>query len=194
MGAKHRRQIAGGIYHVTARGNARAEIFLDELDYLGFLRVLARQVSRSGWSCHSFCLILNQYHLLLETPEPNLAQGMRVLNGTFAQRFNVRYRRDGHVFQGPYGAVLLEDDGHLLEVCRYIALNPVRGGLASTPAEWPWSSYGALAGLQEAPTFLQLGLAHALLGGASGYRDFVADGVTTRQRPGRDLVATWSQS
>jgi putative transposase len=194
MGAKHRLQIAGGVYHVTARGNAQAEIFLDEFDYLGFLRVLATEVARSGWLCHSYCLIPNHYHLLLETPEPNLAQGMRVLNGTFAQRFNVRYGRYGHVFQGPYGAVLIEDDAHLLEVCRYIALNPVRAGLASTCAEWPWSSYPALAGLQEAPTFLQLGLVHSLLGGASGYRDVVAAGVDTRQRPGRDEVATWSQS
>ncbi|HVP76078.1 MAG TPA: transposase [Gaiellaceae bacterium] len=191
MSAKHRLQIAGGIYHVTARGNAQAEIFLDEHDYLGFLRLLATQASRRGWLCHSFCLIPNHYHLLLETPEPNLAQGMRIVNGTFAQRFNARYHRYGHVFQGPYGAVLLGDDDHLLEVCRYIALNPVRAGLASTPAEWPWSSYAALAGLQEAPTFVHLGLAHSLLGGAAGYRDFVAAG-DTRRRPGRDQVAVVS--
>lgn len=77
----------------------------------------------------------------------------------------------------------------MLEVCRYIALNPVRAGLASTPAEWPWSSYGALAGLREAPIFLQLDVVRSLLGGASGYRDFVADGVITRQRPGRSRTA-----
>ncbi len=193
MSAKHRLQIAGGMYHVTARGNAQAEIFLDEFDYLGMMRVLATQVVRRGWLCHSFCLIPNHYHVLLETPEANLAQGMRLVNGMFAQRFNARYKRYGHVFQGPYGAVLLESDDHLLEVCRYIALNPVRAGLVEAPGDWPWSSYGALAGLAEAPTFLQVGLAHRLLGGAAGYRDFVAAG-DPRPRPGRDQVATWSQS
>ena len=193
MSAKHRLQIAGGMYHVTARGNAQAAIFLDDFDYLGLLRVLATQVARRGWLCHSFCLIPNHYHVLLETPEANLAQGMRLVNGMFAQRFNARYQRHGHVFQGPYGAVLIEDDDHLLEVCRYIALNPVRAGLVDEPADWPWSSYGALAGLTEAPTFLHLDLAHRLLAGAAGYRDFVAAG-DPRRRPGRDHVATWSQS
>ena len=193
MSAKHRLQIAGGMYHVTARGNAQGRIFLDEFDYLGFLRVLATQVARRGWLCHSFCLIPNHYHLLLETPEANLAQGMRLLNGMFAQRFNGRYSRHGHVFQGPYGAVLLEDDDHLIEVYRYIALNPVRAGLAADPDEWPWSSYRALAGLAEIPSFLDVGLAHRLLDGAAGYRDLIAAGDTP-QRPGRDQVATWSQS
>jgi putative transposase len=193
MSAKHRLQIAGGMYHVTARGNAQAAIFLDEFDYLQFLRVLAAQVARRGWLCHSFCLMPNHYHLLLETPEANLAQGMRLVNGMFAQRFNARYKRRGHVFQGPYGTVLLEGDAHLLEVCRYVALNPVRAGLVNDPGAWPWSSYAALAGDAEAPSFLRLEIAHRLLGGASGYRDFVAAG-DSRQRPGRDQVATWSQS
>jgi REP-associated tyrosine transposase len=176
MGAKHRMQIAGGIYHITARGNAREEIYRDEVDYLAFLRIFATTVRRFRWLCHSFCLIPNHYHVLLETPEPNLANGMRMLNRWFAEHFNKRHDRVGHVFQGPYRDVLVETDAHLLEVFRYIALNPVRAGLAEEPGDWAWSSYAALAGRDEAPTFLTSDLARSLLGSGSGYRDFVAAG------------------
>jgi REP element-mobilizing transposase RayT len=191
MGEKLRPLVAGGIYHVNSRGNARQTIFLDDLDNLEFLRLLATAVVRAGFICHSYCLIPNHYHLLLETPEPNLDQGMRLLNRRYAHRFNQRYERVGHVFQGPYRAELLQRDAHLLEVCRYIALNPVRAGLCEDPADWPWSSYSALAGLVEPPTFLTLDLVHAMCGGAAGFRSFVADGAE-RQRPGRDVVATRS--
>jgi REP element-mobilizing transposase RayT len=176
---KHRIEVEGGIYHVTARGNARAAIFRDEQDYRVLRDVVSKTVEQHRWRCHSYCLLPNHYHFLVETPEPNLGRGMLVLNGTYARRFNWRYQRYGHVFQGPYGAVLIEDDDHLLEVCRYIALNPVRAGLVRRPGDWPWSSYCALAGLAEAPAFLHVDLAHSLLGGASGYRDFVAAAPTS---------------
>jgi REP element-mobilizing transposase RayT len=101
MGAKHRLEIADGLYHVWSRGNARDEVFRDEVDYVTFLRVLAPLVRQFKWLCHSFCLMPNHFHLLLETPEPNLARGMRLVKGTYAQRFNGRHRRAGHVFQGP---------------------------------------------------------------------------------------------
>ena len=194
MGSKKRNEVEGGIYHVTSRGNAQETIFHDEVDFLTFLRVLAAQVTRCAWLCHSYCLMPNHYHLLLETPETNLARGMRLLNGTFAQRFNGRYGRYGHVFQGPYGALPIADEHHLAEAIRYIALNPVRAGLVDSPASWPWSSYRPLAGIQEPPTFLRLDLVHSLLGGPAGYRSAIADAMRERQRPGRDHVATWSQS
>ena len=168
------------MYHITSRGNAREEIYRDDVDCLAFLRTLATTVPRFRWICHSFCLIPNHYHLLLETPEPNLAKGMRMLNRSFAEHFNKRHGRVGHVFQGPYGDVLIETDEHLLEVLRYIALNPVRAGLAGRPADWPWSSYAALAGLSEAPTFLTTDLARSLLAGPLDFRDFVADGNKNR--------------
>jgi REP element-mobilizing transposase RayT len=163
MSAKPRQEVAGGIFHVTPRGNAREVIFLDELDYMEFLRALATAVAQARWLCHSYCLLPNHYHLLLETPEPTLATGMRCLNGRFAQRFNRRYDRVGHVFQGPYGAELVQTDAHLRETCRYIALNPVRAGLCEDPAEWPWSSYAALAGLEEGPSFLTLDFVRGLV-------------------------------
>ena len=173
MGAKQRLEIAGGLHHVTARGNAREAVFRDEIDFLTFLRTLAPIVRRFNWLCHSYCLLPNHYHLFVETPEPNLSRGMRLVNGTYAQRFNGRYRRAGHVFQGPYGAELLARDGHLLEVCRYIPLNPVRANLCHDPADWPWSSYGALIGLQEPPTFLEVRFIHSLFDGPEGFRRFV---------------------
>lgn len=172
------------MFHVTGRGNAQSEIFLDEIDYMVYLRVLATVVARFGWICHSYCLLPNHVHVFLETPEPNLGKGMRILNGMYAQRFNGRYERVGHVFQGPYKAESLIRDRHLLEVCRYIPMNPVRAGLCDDPASWPWSSYSALAGLSEPPSFLEIRFVRSLFGGSDGYRAFVA---------GRGTAATWSR-
>jgi REP element-mobilizing transposase RayT len=188
MGAKLRQELAGGIFHVTSRGNNRTQIFFDELDCLEYLRALATAVSQFGWLCHSYCLLPNHVHLLLETPTPNLALGMRIVNGRFAQRFNRRYGRTGHVFEGPYHAELVARDAHFLETCRYIVLNPVRAGLCSDPAEWPWSSYRALVGLEDPPSFLTTDFVLGCCGGSDGYRQFVADGAQ-RQRPGHDQVA-----
>jgi REP-associated tyrosine transposase len=185
VGAKPRVEFPHAIHHVTARGNAQEVVFVAEIDYLRFLGTLAVTVAQFGWLCHSFCLLPNHFHLLVETPEPNLARGMRILNGTYAQGFNKRHRRVGHVFQGPYRTELVNRDGHLLEVCRYIALNPLRAGLG---VDWPWNSFRALAGLEEPPSFLSLEFVRSLFGGAEGYRKFVADGIE-QQRPGRDLVA-----
>ena len=176
MGERRRLEIADGLYHVTARGNAQEKVFRDEIDYMVFLRTLAPLVASFEWLCHSYCLLPNHYHLLLETPEPNLAKGMRLLNGTYAQRFNARHKRVGHVFQGPDGAELVTRDGHLLEVCRYIALNPVRANLRRAREEWPWSSYAALVGRRQPPTFLSLTLTHALFDGSAGFAQFVTAG------------------
>jgi len=103
-----RLEFPGGIYHVTARGNERRWIFRDDADRLAFLDVLARVLDRFGWLCLAYCLMGNHYHLLVETPRPNLARGMRQLNGVYAQRFNRRHNRVGHLTQGRYGAVLVE--------------------------------------------------------------------------------------
>lgn len=171
---RSRNLVAGGCFHVTGRGNARAAIFRDAQDYRVYLDLVKATVERCGWLCHSYCLLPNHYHLLLETPEANLGKGMLLLNGTYARRFNWRYRRVGHVFQGPYGAVLVETDEHLVQVVRYIALNPVRGGLANDPGDRPWSSYRALAGLAESPTLLRLDFVHRLCDGPAGLRELVA--------------------
>jgi putative transposase len=130
----------GGIYHVTARGNDRQTIFKGDSDCSLFLIVLATVVARYRVRCHAYCLMSNHYHVLLQTPEGNLSAAMRQLNGVYTQRFNRSHERCGHVLQGRFGAQLVDGQAYLLEVCRYIVLNPVRAGLVSHPRDWRWSS------------------------------------------------------
>ena len=134
-------QAPGATYHVTARGNRRGAIFADDFDRYRFLGQLAKVVHQRAWACHAYCLLTTHYHLLLTTPEADIAAGMQALNGTYADGFNRRHKLCGHVFQGRYGAVIVEQESHLLELFRYIALNPVRAGLCRAPEAWPWSSY-----------------------------------------------------
>lgn len=146
----------GALYHITSRGNARADIFLDDLDRKGFLATFGETVSRYSWICHAYCQMSNHYHLLVETPEPNLSRGMQLLNGVYTQRFNHRHKRVGHVLQGRYRAILVERESHLLELARYVVLNPVRAKMVLSARDWPWSSYRATAGQADVPGFLQV--------------------------------------
>ena len=138
-------EYSGAVYHVTSRGNGRADIFLEDSDREAFIDVLAKTVEKYNWLCHAFCLIDNHYHLIIETPDPNLSLGMRQLNGVYTQTFNRVHSRVGHVFQGRYKAILVEKGSHLLELCRYVVLNPVRAGMVSKPDAWRWSSYKSTA-------------------------------------------------
>lgn len=147
----------GAIWHVTARGNERGDVFRDDVDREEFLSVLGRTVSLYGWRLHAYVLMGNHYHLLVETPEPTLSRGMRDLNGVTTQRFNRRHGRTGHLFEGRFKAILVEREAHLLEVARYVVLNPVKAGLARSAAGWTWSSYKATAGLVEGPEWLDTG-------------------------------------
>jgi putative transposase len=144
----------GAVYHVTSRGNAQQDIFLADSDRELFLEILGDTVKRFGWICHAYCLMTNHYHLLVETPEPNLSRGMRQLNGVYTQAFNRGHTRTGHVLQGRFKAILVEKETHLLELVRYVALNPVRARAVRSARDWPWSSYRATAGIVEAPDFL----------------------------------------
>jgi putative transposase len=136
----------GAVYHVTSRGNARKRIYKDETDRLKFLDILAEINRKYNWLCHAYCLMDNHYHLIIETPDGNLSKGMRQLNGIYTQSFNRRHRRVGHIFQGRYKAILVEKGSHLLEVCRYVVLNPVRAKTVQEPGNWKWSSYNETAG------------------------------------------------
>jgi putative transposase len=149
-------EFAGAIYHVTARGNEQKAIVRDDRDREQWVATLAHVCARFGWLCLAWCLMDNHFHLVPETPRPNLARGMRQLNGRYAQRFNRRYRRVGHLFQGRYKALLVEDDAHLLEACRYTVLNPARTRRPRPYDTWPWSSYRATAGLEPAPPWLNV--------------------------------------
>jgi len=172
----------GAIYHLTSRGNAHQDIFVDDVDRQMFLAALASVAERFGWRVHAYCLMGNHYHLLTETPQPNLSRGMRWLNGVYTQRFNRRHERAGHVYQGRFKAILVERESYLLELARYIVLNPVRAGVASAPGAWGWSSYRATAGEQGTPPWLSVEwiLAQFGDGGARSrrhYREFVAAGL-----------------
>jgi len=180
---------SGALYHLTSRGNAREAIFVDDSDRQIFLHGLAAVVERFGWQIHAYCLMGNHYHLLAETPQPNLSLGMRWLNGVYTQRFNRRHERVGHVFQGRFKSILVERERYLLELARYIVLNPVRAALVAAPEQWTWSSYRATAGMETAPHWLSVnwilgkfGAAHSHEGAYEGahacdhYRQFVAAG------------------
>jgi putative transposase len=114
------------VYHLTSRGNGRQKIFFTDTDRELFLGTLAHVVSRYGWLCHAYCLMNNHYHLLIETPKRNLSIGMHQLKGNNSQASNRRHKRVGHLFQGRYKAILVEKEAHLLELCRYVVLNPLR--------------------------------------------------------------------
>jgi len=171
----------GAVYHITSRGNARQKVFVDDADRITFLEILAKAMGRYNWLCHAYCLMGNHYHLLIESVDPTLARGMRHLNGVYTQTFNRRHKRSGHLFQGRYKAILVEKDSHLLELARYIVLNPVRARMVRSCKDWRWSSYRATAGLESASSFLTTGWILAQFGQRSSkarqaYRRFVSAG------------------
>ena len=174
-------EFAGALYHLTSRGDRREDIFLDDVDRKMFLEVLADVCDRFRWVCHAYCLMSNHYHLVVETRESTLSQGMRQLNGVFTQRSNRRHHRVGHVFQGRYKAILVQKEAYLLELVRYVVLNPVRAGMVRSAREWPWSSYRATAGMIEAPSWLHLDWVLSAFGSKRkaamvAFRQFVSDG------------------
>jgi REP element-mobilizing transposase RayT len=140
-----REELAGGIHHVFARGNNRELIFRSDADRRRYLKLLGAEVARRRWRCLAYCLMDNHLHVLLETPKPNLSPGIQRLHGVYAQSFNGRHARAGHVFQGRFGAAPVRRDAHLWIIAGYIADNPVVAGLVDRPEAWPWSSHGAIA-------------------------------------------------
>lgn len=147
-------EFSGALYHVTARGNARGAIYDAAEDRREFLALLAGAVERHEWYCHAYCLMDNHYHLLIETGTASLSKGMKYLNGRYTQWYNRRYARVGHLFQGRFKAILVQKDAYLLELARYIVLNPVRARMVRSAREWPWSSYRATAGFAQAEACL----------------------------------------
>ena len=162
MARELRENVAGGIYHVFARGNRRALIYYDDYDRLTYLTVLGKVIEATHWNCLAYCLMENHVHLVLETPSPNLSAGMQRLQGRYAQRFNLRHGHTGHVFQGRFGAIRVTSDGQLRAVAAYVARNPVEARLCRRPEDWPWGSARGLAG-QPTPNWLHLGRLRELL-------------------------------
>ena len=154
MSRKRRDQRSGVVYHVTARGNVRQDIYLGDEDREVFLGLVSDSCELEHLICHAYCLMGNHYHLLVETPEANIGSAMHRINGLYANRFNRLYGREGHVFERPYRAWIMHGGGRELRAARYIVRNPVRAGLCASPEVWPWSSHAALIGLADCPAFL----------------------------------------
>ena len=183
-------ELAGGLYHVTSRGDRREAIYLNDADRRAWLETLDQVCSRFNWVCHAWCQMTNHYHIVVETVEGNLSLGMRQLNGVYTQFINRSHQRVGHVFQGRYKGILVEKDSYLLELARYVVLNPVRAGMVRDAAAWPWSSYHAMIDAEKPPAWLQtdwvLGQFSPQRGRAiKHYIDFVRAGV--------GLPSVWAQ-
>lgn len=176
-------EFSGALYHVTSRGDRREKIYDDDTDMIQFLEILGRVVADFNWVCHAYCLMTNHYHLVIETPDANLSKGMRQLNGVFTQSSNRRHGRSGHLFQGRYKAILVDADTHLMELTRYVVLNPVRAGMVKKPGDWSWSSYNAMTGEATSPIWLATDGLLALFSthreaAIKSYIEFVKQGVS----------------
>jgi len=189
-------EFPGAVYHVTSRGNERRPIVRDDEDREMFVQILAEVVHRFGLKLYAWVLMTNHYHLFLKTPDPCLSRAMHRLNQRYAEYFNWRHRRVGHLFQGRFKAFLVDSESYFLEVARYVVLNPVRAGMRKTAAGYKWSSYRATAGLASTPDWLA---ADELLetfdcwdrqAARNAYREFVA-AAGPEEDPWRELVGGW---
>lgn len=149
-------EYAGALYHVTARGDRQATLFRDDSDRSVWLSVLDLVCQRYNFVVHGFCQMTNHYHLVIATVDGNLAQGMRLLNGAYSQYFNRRHDLVGHVFQGRYKAILVQREAYLLELTRYVVLNPLRAGMIRTLDDWPWSSHRYVMSSTPPPRWLEV--------------------------------------
>jgi REP element-mobilizing transposase RayT len=165
----------GATHHIFVRGVERSTIARDSADYEHALDLLERATSRFELRCHAWCYLPNHSHLLVTSTLGNLSDAMHWMGTCAAQRFNHRYERVGHLYQGRFGSRLVSDDNYLLELARYVPLNPVRAGLCGSPEEWEWSSYAATVGLRSRPLFLDAAVFGALLGSDTAYLDWVTE-------------------
>jgi REP element-mobilizing transposase RayT len=174
-----------------ARGNAKQKIYCDDRDRRVFLSALWKVCERVDWDVWAYCLMPNHYHLLIQTRQKTFSRGMRDLNGRYAGAFNARHKRVGHVFQGRFKSVLVSKPSHLLELTRYIVLNPIEAELCKRPEDWVWSSYRSVLGLTSAPRRLAVRATLAsfswhLQEARNTYVEFVRAGLGTK------MPAAWS--
>jgi putative transposase len=172
VGRPPRIDIEGAIHHVTNRGQRRAAVMVDDRDRHAFSRLYADAARRSGWRCLSLCLMTNHFHLVVETPNPTLSQGMHVLASRYAHHFNTRHEKTGHVFEARFYSRHIDSDEYFAQVLRYVARNPVGAGLRDDPAEWPWSTHAATVAGASTPFSDRMRVEELLepWGGAAGTR------------------------
>ena len=137
-----------GYFHAYSRAVFSARLFHDDADHRLFFRMLTHTAKDCAWELHAVCLMGTHYHVVLRSTVAHLAAGMHWLNGVYAQRFNKRYQRYGHLFAGRYGSRVIESEHYLSRACDYVLLNPVRAGLCARAADWPWS--GSRSGFPDA--------------------------------------------
>ena len=131
----------GALYHITARGNERRNIFFSKTDYEKFLHYVAEAKKKFGIKLYAYVLMSNHFHLVVETPAANLSKTMQYINGSYTTYVNIKRRRSGHLFQGRYNAIIIDRENYLLELSRYVHLNPVRANMVQKPEEYLYSSY-----------------------------------------------------
>jgi REP-associated tyrosine transposase len=188
MARKPRDLEAGAFHHVTARGNHKQVIYLTDVDRHQFMGLLKKTVETYEWRLHSYCLMTNHFHLLVSTKDCNLDRGMQFLKSNYARLFNKTYGLEGHLFLQRYWSHKIEHNDHLVQVVRYIALNPVRAGLCLQPEAWRWSSYPAAVGVVPAPEFLTLSLLQQEFGSTRQIERFINDGlISFLPVPGRSV-------
>lgn len=181
-----RLEFPNALYHVTSRGDRREDIYEDDNDRERFLEIFGAVVNNYNWLCHGYCLMSNHYHLIIETLDGNLSKGMRQLNGVYTQASNRRHQRSGHLFQGRYKAILVDKESYLLELARYVVLNPVRAkGMVNRIEDWRWSSYLAMVGRAPRPDWLTTDWLLSQFGARKKrsmekYRQFVVEGIQNR--------------
>ena len=154
MPRRPRIDVSGAIQHVIAKGNAGAPIVADDRDREVLVARIGEAVGRHRWLCLAYCLLDTHFHLVVVTQEPNLGRGMRWLLSPYAQGFNLRHGREGHLFRGRFYSKRIETDNHLIAALVYVSLNPVRAGVVERPEQWRWSSYAATVGRDTLPSFV----------------------------------------
>lgn len=182
------------VYHITARGNEKKDIFLDERDFEKFLYYLDIVYERYNIIVYSFVLMNNHYHILLETPYANLSRMMRDLNGHYTIYFNKRHKRYGHLFQGRFKSILVDKDNYLLELSRYIHLNPVRACIITKPEDYDYSSMSYYMGKSKVPSWLDVDFVLEQFGNnfqekRNAYRKFVYERSEGLDSPLRNIYA-----
>ncbi len=186
MARKPRIHFAGAFYHVIARGNQKQSIFLDSVDFQTYLSYLAEYKSRFSFHLYAYALMKNHVHLLWETEEVPLSKIMQILQFRYTRYFNRKYRKVGHLFQGRYRAILCDKESYLLELVRYIHLNPVRGGVVERPEKYPWTGHLSYLGRDE-KGLVDVGMVLSQFGRSKSlarrrYRDFVREGLKERHQ------------